>query len=262
MSKYRSMPSGQVWRSRAATVLGLVVDRLVEAEFVDDVRAFLGATRDADDLLRALDLRDLACGGSGRARSARDDDDVALLDMPDVGQAEIGRHTGDTQNPDGDSRWDTIRKHLHRALCFIGDHIVLPAGHAEHLLTGLVGVRAALDDLADAAAADDLADLDRRQIAGDVVHPGTDRRIDRQVTDLDQCLAALQFGQVSGFKAGGAAIHQPGRALGQDQFPILLAHMAIVGAVLSPARPRPLRRIPHHRRGAHRVNNVAPASSR
>ncbi len=195
LSKYRSIPSGQVPRSRFATVLGLVVDRLVEAEFVDDVRAFLGATRDADDLLRALDLRDLACGGSGRARSARDDDDVALLDMPDVGQAEIGRHTGDTQNPDGDSRWDTIRKHLHRALCFIGDHIVLPAGHAEHLLTGLVGVRAAFDDLADAAAADDLADLDRRQIAGDVVHPRTNRRVDRQVTDLDQRLAVLQFGQ-------------------------------------------------------------------
>ena len=103
------------------------------------------------------------------------------------------------------------------ALAVIGDHIVLPAGHAEHQLTGLVGVRAALDDLADAAAADDLADLDRRQIAGDVVHPRTDRRVDRQVTDLDQCLAVLQFGQRLGLQACGAPIHQAGGSLGQDK---------------------------------------------
>lgn len=73
-------------------VLVFEIDRLVEAEFVDGVRTFLGAAGDSDDLLRALDLRDLARGGSGRPCRTGDDDDVALLHLPHIGQAEVGRH--------------------------------------------------------------------------------------------------------------------------------------------------------------------------
>ena len=97
-------------------VLVLVVDRLVEAEFVDDVRALLGAARDADDLLRPLDPGDLTRRRTGGARRARDDDHVAGGDLPDVGDAEVGRHAGDAEDADGDAGGDAVGQHLHRPL--------------------------------------------------------------------------------------------------------------------------------------------------
>ena len=185
---------------------------------------FSASARDADDLLRALDLRDLARGGTGRARRAGDDDHVALLHLPHVDHAEVGRHPGDAQDPDGGRRRHALRQHLHRALAGVGDHVVLPAGHAEQQLAGLVGVGAAVDDLADPAAADDLVELDRRQIARNVVHPGADRRVDRQIANLDQRLAILEVGHLFGLQAGRAPVHQAGGSLRQHQTSILLAH--------------------------------------
>ena len=87
---------------------------------------------------------------------------------------------------------DAVGDRLHRALGAVGDHVVLPAGHAEQHLPDRVGVGAALDDLADAAGADHVVDLDRGQVAGGVVHPGADRGVDRDVADLHERLAVLQ----------------------------------------------------------------------
>jgi hypothetical protein len=176
-----------------------------------------------------IDRRYLARGRSGGARCARNDDHIAAFDLSDIDQAEIGRHAGDPQDADGDAGGDAVRQHLHRPLGGVGDHVLLPAGHAEQQLAGLIGIGTALDDLADAAAADDFADLDRRQIARHVVHPGADRRIYREVADLDQGLAVLEVGSLLGFHAGRVLINQARGALGQDQSPVLLAHVAIVG---------------------------------
>ena len=75
----------------------------------------------------------------------------------------------------------------------------------------------------------DLADLDRRQIARDVVHPRANGRVDRQETDLDQRLAVLQLGHRLGFQPCRVLIDQAGGSFGQDKASVLLAHVVIVG---------------------------------
>ena len=104
LSKYRSMPVGARFVQARGDLLVLVVDRLVEAELVDDVGALLGPAGDADDLARALDLRDLARGRAGRTGGPGDDDDVALLEAADVDHPEVGGHAGETEHAERDRR--------------------------------------------------------------------------------------------------------------------------------------------------------------
>src|SRR6185312_133618 len=66
-----------------------VVDRGVEPEFVDEPRALRCASGDANDTRGALDAGDLSHRRPGRSGGARNDDGVALLDAPNVEQAEV-----------------------------------------------------------------------------------------------------------------------------------------------------------------------------
>ena len=141
LSKYRSMPSGQASRRRAATSLALVVDRLVEAQLLDDPGALLGAAGDPDDLRGALDLGDLARRRAGRAGRAGDHDHVALLDPAHVGHPEVGRHAGDAEHARARSSAATPAGSVCIARsAAVGDHVVLPAGHPEQQLARLVGL--------------------------------------------------------------------------------------------------------------------------
>src|SRR5208283_45255 len=83
-----------VWTVRPqalARVSCLVVDRCIETEFVDEVAAFGGASRDSDRAA-PLDLCDLADGGADRTGGSGHHDGFARLELAHVQQPEIGGH--------------------------------------------------------------------------------------------------------------------------------------------------------------------------
>src|SRR5262245_13583090 len=79
-----------------ANVLGLVIDRGVEAQIVHDPFAFLVASGDADDAA-ALDLADLADDRADRAGGGGYDERFARLRISDVQQSEVGRQSDDAK---------------------------------------------------------------------------------------------------------------------------------------------------------------------
>ena len=178
---------------RLGDVVGLVVHALVEAELVDDVGALLGPARRADDPA-ALQLGDLPDDRAGRAGRTADQDRVALLQLTDAQQAEVGGQAGGAEQRDGDQRVGALGEDLHRAgATLLGDDVLLPAGQAADERTHGVLVGRGLDDLADAHRADDLADADGRQV-GVLLHPAADGRVEREVGDLHQRLAVTELG--------------------------------------------------------------------
>ena len=86
----RSQSPRQVWFA--------VIEEFIEAEFLDDLRALLGSTRDAHHLGRAVGLGDLANRRSRRAGGAGHDDDVAGFELTDFRQPEEGRDARDTDD--------------------------------------------------------------------------------------------------------------------------------------------------------------------
>src|SRR5258708_17687034 len=83
-------------------VLGLVIDRGVEAQLLHEVAALLGAAGDADGAA-SLELGDLADHHADSAGGARNDDGLAGCRPADVEQAELGGHAGGAESRDGDA---------------------------------------------------------------------------------------------------------------------------------------------------------------
>ena len=79
-------PVGTMRAQALANVLGLVVDRRIEPEFVDEVAALRGAAGDADRAA-SLDFCDLPDGRANRAGGAGNDDRITLIGRADIEQA-------------------------------------------------------------------------------------------------------------------------------------------------------------------------------
>src|SRR5207253_491574 len=99
----------------------------------------------------------------------------------------------------------------------VGDGVVLPARHPEDEVSNGVAVAVGAHHLTDAAAADDLADPDGRQVPLSVVHPGADRGVDREVLDPNQGLVGAGLGYWLLFEAGGGVVDHARGALGEDE---------------------------------------------
>ena len=193
LSKKMSIPLGHSSFSRAANVLRLVVDRSVEAGLVGQPAAFLLPAGDADDAA-ALDLGDLPGDRAGRARRAGNDDGFACDRPAHVEQAEVG---GDAGHPEHAHRQFERRSGGQLVELALGVHrdIVLPAGEAGHDVADRVVGIVRRHDPARAERANDLADLDRRQIRvqGD---PTPLRRVAGQHQVAHQRLALAGSGDV------------------------------------------------------------------
>ncbi len=183
---------GAVLAQGPQDVLGLVVDRRVEPELVNDVTALLLASGDPDGAA-ALDLGDLADDAADGARRARHDDRVALLGLADVQQPEVGGHARHPEGAEVDRQRGEPGIDLDHPVA--GEHGVLlnpgePGDVVARRKAGMPGV----DHLAATAGAHHLADADRRDVGAAVVHPSPHRRVQRQVLDLDQHLAVARLG--------------------------------------------------------------------
>ena len=90
------MPSGASCSEPAGDVLGLVVDRCVETELIDDPAALLRSAGDPDHAA-AFDSRDLAGDAADAARRGRDDDRLAIARTADVEHPEVGGEPRDAE---------------------------------------------------------------------------------------------------------------------------------------------------------------------
>ena len=90
------MPSGASCSEPAGDVLGLVVDRCVEAELVDDPAALLRPAGDPDHAA-SLDPRDLAGDAADAAGRGRDDDRLAVARTADFEHPEVGGQPRDAE---------------------------------------------------------------------------------------------------------------------------------------------------------------------
>ncbi len=174
--------------------MGLVVDRGVEPEVVDQPRALLVGARNSDDAT-AKDLRDLSRDAADTARRAGHDEHVAGLHLPDVEDADERGDTGDAEHADRVQQFDVVGERHHERTGTAADaQVLLPPAEAGHLHPDREHVGLRRDDGADDPAAHHLAELDRREVALFVVEPAADRRIDREVRDLDDRFAVLRVG--------------------------------------------------------------------
>ena len=85
-------PFGTMLAQRLAYIFGLVINRRIEAEFGEEIAAFLDAASDADDAA-AMNPGDLPHHHADGAGGARNDYGLAELRFADVEEAEIGRHS-------------------------------------------------------------------------------------------------------------------------------------------------------------------------
>ena len=128
-----------------------------------------------------------------------------------------------------------------RGCAVVGERVVLPASHAEDEVALREALAVGAHDLGDAAAPHDLADADRRQVALAVVHPGADRRIDREVAVAKQGLALARLGRVGLLQTGGVLVHPSLWPLGQDHPAVALGHRdPLSGRCRRLARRRPI----------------------
>jgi hypothetical protein len=148
-----------------------VVHRGVETEFFDEPRTFLVRPGHPHDPRRALEPSDLTHDRAGGSGSAGDDHGVALLDLADIEQTEVRRHSRDPEDTQRRRRIDTGRQRLHGSRSFVGERVILPTAHPEHEIPHRVPITVGAHDLGDRSAADDLVDPDRRQLPLDVIHP-------------------------------------------------------------------------------------------
>jgi AhpD family alkylhydroperoxidase len=115
---------------------GAVVDTRIEAELVDDVATFRGASRDADDPA-AGELRQLPDDAAHGARGCGDDKRVTELRLRDLRHPEPGGDSGHAENAEitggGKSRLIDLRE-----LRPARDTVVLPAEHRQHVVAGRI----------------------------------------------------------------------------------------------------------------------------
>jgi hypothetical protein len=196
-------------------VVGAVVDGPVDAEVVDQPGALLVGAGDADHAA-AQDLGDLDRDGAGGAGRRRHDDRLPRRDLADLGQADVGGEPVGPEDAERGLRVGPLRQRggEHRV---VADHrVLLPAGEGGHQ-RALRHLRAAgADDATDAAAAHDLADLDRRDVALGLREPGAHRGVDADPLGADEHLAVGGLGHRDLVVGEVLLPHQPVGALGEQ----------------------------------------------
>ena len=169
---------------RRAHVLVLVVDGRVEAEFVHQVAALVGAAGDADHAA-ALDPGHLPDHHPDRASGTGHHHGVAFLRGADVEQAEICGHAGHPEHAQVGGQRGEPGVDQARALA-VGDHVLLHAEHAGHAAADREFRVVRRNHFTRRIGAHHLADADRRHVGLALVHPAAHRRIQRDVFDADQ----------------------------------------------------------------------------
>ena len=176
---------------RRLHVLRLVVDRGVEAELAHDVVALLAAAGDADGAT-AFDLRDLPDHHADRAGRAGDDDRLARLRLADVEQAEVRRHARHAERAEihrqrRDARIDFRQRPCRRQSripgcrpCRRRGRLAVNPGCRDSSTSPTPPAR-----ITSPICTGGMYDLH-------VVHPAAHRRIEREVSDLDQHLAFVR----------------------------------------------------------------------
>ncbi len=201
----------QLFQDRARPVVegGVAADLAQPADLVLAARA-------ADHPGGALDLGDLAGHAAHRAGRAGDEHHVALFQLGDVEQAHVGGQRGHAEHAQVGGRGQpSCGGHLPR-LPGGQDGLVPPAQHVQDQVAFGQVRRAGLDDRADRAALQRLAQPERRDVGLHVVHPAAHVRVDRheQVAHPD-----LPVGELGPVRLGQREVRRgrpSGRPRGED----------------------------------------------
>ena len=168
-------------------------------------------------------IHDLPHHAARRARRAGHHHGVALLEPPDLQQAEVGGQPGHSQYAQVGGGLGQRQVELEHAPA-VGHGVLL---HAERpvdvVADGEPGVLGD-GDPADPAGPHDGADVDRRDVGGARVHPAPHGRVDGQVRDLGDELPGTRrrHGLVRELPVGEAG--EPGRTGGQADLAVGLWH--------------------------------------
>jgi hypothetical protein len=211
LSKYTSTPSGQV--SRRA-----VADAGVEAELFGHPPALLVGAGDADHAA-APDLGDLTHQRARRPGRRRHHDGLARLGPADLEEPGVGGRPGGAEHAHHREQLGAGRKPG-------GEHVVahhgvlLPTREGDGHVADGVGVAPGGHHHAGAAAAHDLPDVDRGQVALPPVEPGPNRRVHAQVHRPQERLAVgeLVHGRFHEFEV--LVGHETLRAPGQPELTV------------------------------------------
>ncbi len=184
------MPVGRRCLDLGAEVARFVVERGVEAEFVDQPGAFVRAAGDADhpatgDLAQLTDHRPRSAGRT------RDQHGIADERLADLEQAEQGRHARGAEHAEV-RRQQVVIDDFEQFLGRYG-RIALPAQSAHDLVADREARRLGRHHLADPGAPHHLADLRRSDIVADVLHVTLQRRVEGEIEIADQHLAFVRF---------------------------------------------------------------------
>ena len=177
---------------------------------------FLGVAG-AADCHTPFDLRNLANGAAHGTRCTGDEDRLAFAQCANVKQPHVGRHAGHPQNAEIGGRWCLQVAQPAQSLALANEGFA-PAEMRLHVgALGHVGI-VGLDYLADGAASQRLADLERRRVGLAIDHAPAHVRIHGHADVLNQHLAFARFGQFGlahGEVIGAGNAHRP---TSQDDF--------------------------------------------
>lgn len=140
----------------------LVVKRTVTTKLLQPLDLVIASRKTQD--LGPLQLRNLAHDTSGSSSRARDDDEVASLDLSDVNQPEIRRQACHAENTQRIRNLSASRDLKEREFLLLGDSLLGPAGGAGDVVALGELFRLGGQHLRNHGAAHLLADLHRRDI--------------------------------------------------------------------------------------------------
>jgi len=178
------MPSGAACASCSATG-PFLFERGVEAVLLFQQLDLLVRARAADHPSGALQFGDLTDLAADRARGARDEDRVALLDLREPGQPDVRGEAGDAEHTQVGGQRRQVRVHL------LSDRrveygVVAPAEGVYHVVAGGEAFGVGCQDAADRGAVHRPADLVGLDVGLLVAHAAAHVGVDRQVLVGDQ----------------------------------------------------------------------------
>ena len=203
---------------------------------VDDHPALLRPARDAHHP-GAGDLGHLPGQRPGGARRGRHHHRVPWLRPADVHHSEVGGGTG-----------RAVHRHHRQLVDHAGDdggehvvaddHVVLEARQRGDHVADRVRVAARRHHLADPRGPDDLAQLQRREVARLTVEPGAHGGVDPEVGVAEQRFTLGGFGRRRCDQLGVVGLDQPGRAATQQDPAVRqVGHNQADSALSSGTRP-------------------------
>ena len=209
---------GAVRLQRRGQVVLAVVDARVEPEILHH-RAALVRTAGDTHHPRSGDLGDLTGHRAGGAGGRGDDDRLPGAGASDARHAEVRGGAGRSVDRHHRTLVDPIARagHGRREQVVTHDRVLLEAGQCRHDVADSVGVTACFDDFADTGSADDLAEPDRRQVAGLIIQPRPGGGVDPDVGGAYQRLTVGRTRCRRGHQLGVTGLDQaPGTAAQQD----------------------------------------------